>query len=93
MVSNLEFQRLSPYIGITPFSVFCSLQALLDLYYLFGGFMDYLWSCELDISNFGPADRKILPVSLKSPKSGNQLQFLIQRVPSGHTSNVLSIPR
>ncbi|GJT82919.1 hypothetical protein Tco_1057261 [Tanacetum coccineum] len=41
---------------------FLSLQALLDLYYLFGGFMDYLWSCELDISNFGLADRKILPV-------------------------------
>nr|GEW46015.1 reverse transcriptase domain-containing protein [Tanacetum cinerariifolium] len=41
---------------------FPSLQALSDLYYLFGGFMDYLWSCELDISNFGPAERKILPV-------------------------------
>ncbi|GKE84805.1 hypothetical protein Tco_1558547 [Tanacetum coccineum] len=36
---------------------FLSLQALSDLHYLFGGFMDYLWSCELDISNFGPADR------------------------------------
>ncbi|GKA92629.1 hypothetical protein Tco_0814554 [Tanacetum coccineum] len=36
---------------------FLSLQALSDLYYLFGGFMDYLWSRELDISNFGPADR------------------------------------
>ncbi|GKF89860.1 hypothetical protein Tco_0263823, partial [Tanacetum coccineum] len=31
--------------------------------------------------------------SLKLPKSGNQLLFLIQRVPSGHTSNALSIPR
>ncbi|GJW20257.1 hypothetical protein Tco_0030879 [Tanacetum coccineum] len=41
---------------------FSSLQVLSDLYYLFGGFMDYLWSRELDISNFGPADRKILPV-------------------------------
>ncbi|GJT50353.1 hypothetical protein Tco_0976510 [Tanacetum coccineum] len=40
-----------------------SLQALSDLHYLFGGFMDYLWSRELDISNFGPANRKILPVS------------------------------
>nr|GEX57921.1 hypothetical protein [Tanacetum cinerariifolium] len=30
--------------------------------------------------------------SLKLPKSGNQLQFLIQRVPSGRTSNALSIP-
>nr|GEU28764.1 retrovirus-related Pol polyprotein from transposon TNT 1-94 [Tanacetum cinerariifolium] len=36
---------------------FPSLQALSDLYYLFGSFMDYLWSCELDISNFGPAYR------------------------------------
>nr|GEV37734.1 integrase, catalytic region, zinc finger, CCHC-type, peptidase aspartic, catalytic [Tanacetum cinerariifolium] len=34
----------------------CSLQALSNLHYLFGGFMDYLWSRELDISNFGPAD-------------------------------------
>nr|GEX61919.1 hypothetical protein [Tanacetum cinerariifolium] len=31
--------------------------------------------------------------SLKLPKSGNQLQFLIQRVPSGRTLNALSIPR
>ncbi|GJY09583.1 hypothetical protein Tco_0377768, partial [Tanacetum coccineum] len=42
---------------------------------------------------------KILPMdscmikSLKLPKSGNQLQFLIHRVPSGRTSNALSIPR
>ncbi|GJZ84795.1 hypothetical protein Tco_0650134 [Tanacetum coccineum] len=36
---------------------FSSLQALSDLYYLFGGFMDYLWSRELDISNFSPIDR------------------------------------
>ncbi|GJS33482.1 retrovirus-related pol polyprotein from transposon TNT 1-94 [Tanacetum coccineum] len=36
---------------------FPSLQVLSDLYNLFGGFMDYLWSRELDISNFGPADR------------------------------------
>ncbi|GJQ92885.1 hypothetical protein Tco_0004024 [Tanacetum coccineum] len=36
---------------------FLSLQALLDLYYLFGGFMDYLWSRKLDISNFGPVER------------------------------------
>nr|GEV11336.1 hypothetical protein [Tanacetum cinerariifolium] len=41
---------------------FLSLQAFSDLYYLFGGFMYYLWSRELNISNFGPADRKILPV-------------------------------
>ncbi|GKA43366.1 hypothetical protein Tco_0736090 [Tanacetum coccineum] len=31
--------------------------------------------------------------SLKLPKSGNQLRFLIHRVPSGRTSNALSIPR
>ncbi|GKA13523.1 hypothetical protein Tco_0693169 [Tanacetum coccineum] len=31
--------------------------------------------------------------SLKLPKSGNQLRFLIDRVPSGRTSNALSIPR
>ncbi|GKA52881.1 hypothetical protein Tco_0746196 [Tanacetum coccineum] len=42
---------------------FPSLQALSDLYYLFDGFMDYPWSRQLDISNFGLADRKILPVS------------------------------
>nr|GFA99055.1 putative reverse transcriptase domain-containing protein [Tanacetum cinerariifolium] len=42
---------------------FLSLQALSDLYYLFDGFMYYLWSRELNISNFGPADRKILPAS------------------------------
>nr|GEW54063.1 hypothetical protein [Tanacetum cinerariifolium] len=42
---------------------FPSLQALSDLYYLFGGFMYYLWSRQLDISNFGLTDRKNLPVS------------------------------
>ncbi|GJV23165.1 hypothetical protein Tco_1375860, partial [Tanacetum coccineum] len=41
---------------------FPRLQALSNLHYLFGGFMDYLWSRELDISNFGLADRKIIPV-------------------------------
>ncbi|GJV34069.1 hypothetical protein Tco_1394469 [Tanacetum coccineum] len=46
---------------------FLSLQALSNFHYLFGGFMDYLWSRELDISNFGPADRKILPVVSVSP--------------------------
>nr|GEU89276.1 putative reverse transcriptase domain-containing protein [Tanacetum cinerariifolium] len=35
---------------------FPSLQALSNLHYLFRGFMDYLWSLELDISYFGPAD-------------------------------------
>nr|GEV56250.1 hypothetical protein [Tanacetum cinerariifolium] len=54
---------------------FSSLHALSDLNYLFGGFMYYLWSRELNISNFSQSDRKILPV-----------------VPSGRTSNALSIP-
>nr|GEU65610.1 hypothetical protein [Tanacetum cinerariifolium] len=67
-----------------------SLQALSNLHYLFGGFMNYLWSCELNISNFGPADSMIK--SLQLPKSGNQLRFLIHRVPSRRTSNALSIP-
>ncbi|GKE91844.1 hypothetical protein Tco_1572939 [Tanacetum coccineum] len=31
--------------------------------------------------------------SLKPPKSGNQLRFLIDQVPSGRTLNALSIPR
>ncbi|GKE35422.1 hypothetical protein Tco_1454744 [Tanacetum coccineum] len=31
--------------------------------------------------------------SLKLPKSGNQLRFLIHQVPSGCISNALSIPR
>nr|GEW74063.1 hypothetical protein [Tanacetum cinerariifolium] len=31
--------------------------------------------------------------SLRLPKSGNQLRFLIQRVPSGRISNPLSIPQ
>ncbi|GKC60274.1 hypothetical protein Tco_1087872 [Tanacetum coccineum] len=59
----LNGPMLSPYIGITPLPFSCILQALSDLYYLFDGFMDYLWSRELDISNFSPADRKILPES------------------------------
>ncbi|GJR50079.1 hypothetical protein Tco_1400600 [Tanacetum coccineum] len=47
-----------------------SLQALSDLNYLFGGFMDYLSSRELDISNLGPADRLLLvagPLFLQFP--------------------------
>ncbi|GKD55508.1 hypothetical protein Tco_1288895 [Tanacetum coccineum] len=36
---------------------FTSLLALSNLYDLFSGFMDYFWSCELNISNFGPANR------------------------------------
>nr|GEX11950.1 hypothetical protein [Tanacetum cinerariifolium] len=35
---------------------FSSLQALSNLYYLFSGFMDYFWSCKLNISNFSPAN-------------------------------------
>nr|GEY20011.1 zinc finger, CCHC-type [Tanacetum cinerariifolium] len=33
------------------------MQALTNLHYLFSGFMDYFWSRELNISNFGPANR------------------------------------
>ncbi|GJV85194.1 transposase, MuDR, MULE transposase domain protein [Tanacetum coccineum] len=51
---------------------FSSLQALSNLHYLFGGFMDYLWSCELNISNFGPTDRKILPVEFSGCISGEE---------------------
>nr|GEW81991.1 hypothetical protein [Tanacetum cinerariifolium] len=62
------------------------LQALSDLNYLFGGLIDYLWSwmkcAELD---------SCLIKSLKLPKSSNQLRFLIEQVPSGRTSNALSI--
>ncbi|GJV22122.1 hypothetical protein Tco_1371142 [Tanacetum coccineum] len=36
---------------------FTSLQALSNLHYLFSGFKDYFWSCELNISNFGQANR------------------------------------
>ncbi|GJU84994.1 hypothetical protein Tco_1292540 [Tanacetum coccineum] len=50
-------------------SLWKSLQALSNLHYLFGGFMDYLWSRELVISNFGLADRKILPVVRNVPPS------------------------
>ncbi|GKC17210.1 hypothetical protein Tco_1171755, partial [Tanacetum coccineum] len=65
-IKDLKWSNV-PGVKLSSFSnsddTFLSLQALSNLYYLFGGFMDYLWSCELDISNFGPADRKILPVS------------------------------
>nr|GEZ36416.1 retrovirus-related Pol polyprotein from transposon TNT 1-94 [Tanacetum cinerariifolium] len=54
---NSSIIRLSPYIGITSLPISCGLQALSNLHYLFGGFMDYLWSRELNISNFGPAYR------------------------------------
>nr|GEY12764.1 hypothetical protein [Tanacetum cinerariifolium] len=51
-VSGVELSSLSKSDDTFP-----SLQALSDVYYLFGSFMDYLLSRELDISNFGPADR------------------------------------
>nr|GFB68498.1 putative reverse transcriptase domain-containing protein [Tanacetum cinerariifolium] len=57
---------------------FLSLQALLDLYYLFGGFMDYLWSYELNISNFGPADRKTLPVRSYANVRQKPLEFQVR---------------
>ncbi|GKB46379.1 hypothetical protein Tco_0897132 [Tanacetum coccineum] len=60
-VSGVKLSSLSESDDTFP-----SLQALLDLYYLFYGFMDYLWSCQLDISNFGPADRKILLVGARA---------------------------
>nr|GEW74183.1 hypothetical protein [Tanacetum cinerariifolium] len=40
-----------------PVDTFSRLQALSNLHYVFGGFLYYLWSRELDISNFGQADR------------------------------------
>nr|GEX08507.1 hypothetical protein [Tanacetum cinerariifolium] len=52
----LNGPMLSPYTGITPLPISCSLQVLSNMNYLFGGFMDYLWSRELDISNFSPVD-------------------------------------
>ncbi|GKD44406.1 hypothetical protein Tco_1269051 [Tanacetum coccineum] len=66
LIKDLEWPNV-PGVKLSSLSksddTFPSLQALSNLYYLFGGFMDYLWSRELDISNFGPTDRKILPVS------------------------------
>ncbi|GKC96445.1 hypothetical protein Tco_1161887 [Tanacetum coccineum] len=53
--SNVSGVKLSSFSESD--DAFSSLQALSDLYYLFGGFMDYLWSHELNISNFGLADR------------------------------------
>ncbi|GKF82789.1 hypothetical protein Tco_0244445 [Tanacetum coccineum] len=53
--SNVPGVKLSSLFELD--DTFSSLQALSDLYYLFSGFMDYLWSHELDISNFGLADR------------------------------------
>ncbi|GJY66572.1 hypothetical protein Tco_0468810 [Tanacetum coccineum] len=62
---DFEYSNV-PRVKLSSFSKsddsFTSLQALSNLYYLLGSFMDYLWSCKLNISNFGPADRKILPM-------------------------------
>ncbi|GKD80538.1 hypothetical protein Tco_1347377 [Tanacetum coccineum] len=52
-------------IGMTPFRWFLAdSRPLSDLNCFLGGFMDYFWSRKLNISNFGPADRKILPMDL-----------------------------
>ncbi|GJT74804.1 hypothetical protein Tco_1041529 [Tanacetum coccineum] len=40
-----------------------SLQELSNLYYPFGGFMDYLWSREFEHLQLQPSRQKILPVS------------------------------
>ncbi|GKD98994.1 hypothetical protein Tco_1382891, partial [Tanacetum coccineum] len=59
-IKDLEWPNV-PRIKISSLfesdDTFSSLQVLSDLYYLFSGFMDYLWSRDLDISNFGPTDR------------------------------------
>ncbi|GJX00815.1 hypothetical protein Tco_0184728, partial [Tanacetum coccineum] len=52
------------------------LKALSDLYYLFDGFMDYLWSRELDISNFDPADRIILPVGARATGAAPRIKSI-----------------
>ncbi|GJT13671.1 hypothetical protein Tco_0860713, partial [Tanacetum coccineum] len=56
-----DFERSNvPRIKLSSFSesddTFTSLQALSNLHYLFSGFMDYFWSRELNISNFGRAN-------------------------------------
>nr|GEU99485.1 hypothetical protein [Tanacetum cinerariifolium] len=55
--SNVSEVKLSSLFKLD--DTFLSLKALSYLYYLFSGFMYYLWSHELNISNFGPADRVI----------------------------------
>ncbi|GKD74469.1 hypothetical protein Tco_1332751 [Tanacetum coccineum] len=60
---------------------FSSLQSLSDLYYLFRGFMDYLWSCKLEISNFGLADRINLPMMMDiSTPCGETISYNLVRV-------------
>ncbi|GJR15981.1 hypothetical protein Tco_0798633 [Tanacetum coccineum] len=64
---NLKWSNV-PGIKLSLFSKsddsFTSLQALLNLHYFLSGFMDYFWSCKLNISNFSPANRRILPMVL-----------------------------
>ncbi|GKE49249.1 hypothetical protein Tco_1480507, partial [Tanacetum coccineum] len=55
-------KQLGDELGESWRSVVACLQALSNLHYLLSGFMDYFWSCKLNISNFGPANRKILPM-------------------------------
>ncbi|GJW74404.1 hypothetical protein Tco_0133774 [Tanacetum coccineum] len=60
-----DFERSNvPRVKLSSFSelddTITSLQALSNLHYLFSGFMDYFWSRKLNISNFGPSNRKIL---------------------------------
>nr|GEV29601.1 hypothetical protein [Tanacetum cinerariifolium] len=52
----LHIRNVERSVDIIEFFRKLNLQALSNLYYLFGGFMDYLWSRELNISNFSPAD-------------------------------------
>ncbi|GJX69975.1 hypothetical protein Tco_0307146 [Tanacetum coccineum] len=73
----IEILTHSPYIGRNSLDGLLQREPLSDLYYLFGGFMDYLWSCELYISNFSPADRtgmftKALPE--------DQFKYLVRRI-------------
>ncbi|GKE56690.1 hypothetical protein Tco_1495875, partial [Tanacetum coccineum] len=53
--SNVPGIKLSSFFKLD--NTFTSLQALSNLHYLFSGFMDYFWSCKLNISNFGPTNR------------------------------------
>ncbi|GJU86545.1 hypothetical protein Tco_1294091 [Tanacetum coccineum] len=50
--SNVPGVKLSLFSK--SYDTFPSLQALSDLHYLFGGFMDYLWSREFGIFTLGP---------------------------------------
>ncbi|GJT99347.1 reverse transcriptase domain-containing protein [Tanacetum coccineum] len=56
--SNVSRIKLSSFSKLK--DTFTSLKALTNLHDLFSGFMNYFWSRELNISNFSPANRKIL---------------------------------